>query len=128
MADNSVVKDVLNTVQNVASTVEKISENNKDMMNNVNNFSSSTPTEGTATQDTTTCNASFNNSNTSTSKLLLWIILGFTAFMFILSILAEIKWGKNISYLMPYMITITTPTVVGYQSKSYLENKNKYSK
>jgi hypothetical protein len=42
-------------------------------------------------------------------------------------IVVDVAWNKNVSYLMPYAVTVATPTVVSYSTKSYFENKQKYS-
>lgn len=113
-AAQSIVSDFRDT----AETVKELNDSSNELVQNANENASST--DG---QDTMLI---IPKEGITTSKAVLWSVLIFTALMFAAGAAIYVIFNKNISFIYGYVVSIASPVTLGYQAKSYLENKNKY--
>jgi hypothetical protein len=106
---SNVFNDTLNSIKSITKSVEEISDNNKEAVNNIE-------------KEDDPNNNTYDINNTS--KLVLFGILIFTGFLFLLCIFCDVKWGKNVSYVLPYIISLALPEILTVKLKSYLERRN----
>lgn len=113
-------------IKQISETAKEITENGQQMIENVKESTtivkSNAPASGSIDE-----NMGITFSQFTTSKALLWVIVAFTVLAFVGAVVVDVIWGKNVQYILGYAVSLFAPTVVGYNTKSYLENKQKYN-
>lgn len=104
---------VIEDVKDMAQSLETISANGASIVSNANSVTDSLKMGG---ERPTIMN--------STTKQILWFVVGMGFFIIILVWLAAVKWHTETYPILPYVVAIVTPTIITYGTKSYLEKKN----